>query len=244
MTIETKLTVAAAAGVILFATACSGGAEAEAAATTEAAETEATTAEEAAPAEAASAEPAEAEEEAVDLSAAASGLYKADQGHRYITFSYSHQGYSAPYIRWRAWDSELNWNAEDVTKSSVSVTIDANSVDTGVDKFDEHMKSGDIFDIAQFPTASFVSTAIERTGANTGKITGDLTIKGVTKPVVLDAKINRAAFNERAKAHKIGFSATTSILRSDFGVDYAVPFVGDEVDIIIEVEYDEVTSAE
>ncbi|MEL7485881.1 MAG: YceI family protein [Pseudomonadota bacterium] len=180
----------------------------------------------------------------VDLSGAPTGAYKADSGHRYITFTYDHQGFSAPFLRWRDWDATLDWNAEDPSASSVSVTIDAASIDSGVDAFDNHLKSGDFFDVENYPTITFVSTGIETTGPNTGKITGDLTIKDVTKPVVVDAKFNKGAFNERAKAHKIGFSGKANVLRSDFDVDLAVPFVGDEVSLIIEVEFDEEKPAE
>ena len=187
---------------------------------------------------------AEAQSTDVDLSGAPSGVYTADQGHRYITFTYDHQGYSAPFLRWRSWDATLNWNAEDPTKSTVSVTIDAASIDSGVEAFDAHLKSDDFFDVENYPTISFVSTGIERTGADTGLITGDLTIKETTKPVVVEAKFNKGAFNQRSEAHKIGFSGKAEVLRSDFDVDLAVPFVGDAVTLIIEVEFDETQDAE
>lgn len=183
---------------------------------------------------------------AVDLMGAVAGSYVAEAGHRYITFSYEHQGLSYPHLRWRDWTGALQWNPKDPTKSSIKVDIVTASIDTGVDKFDEHMKSADLFDVAQFPSASFVSTKIERTGDNTGKITGDLTIKGVTKPVVLDARINGARFapnrGDATKGkYKLGFSATTAIKRSDFGMGYAVPFVGDDVSIVIEAEFESAT---
>ncbi|MEM9170031.1 MAG: YceI family protein [Pseudomonadota bacterium] len=171
---------------------------------------------------------------------APSGLYKADQGHRYIAFTYSHQGFSNPIIAVDDWTADLNWDAADVTKSTVNVTIQTASIDTGVEAFDKHIKSGDMFDVEKHPTITFTSTSVEKTGDDTGKITGDLTIKGVTKPVVLDATFNKAAFVDRAETHKIGFSAKTTIMRSEFGVDYAVPFVGDAVEIVIESEFDRV----
>ena len=180
----------------------------------------------------------------VDLSAAPSGLYEADAGHRYITFHYDHQGYSSPYVRWREWSGELNWNNEDPTASSVSVEIDVASIDTGVDRFDEHLKADSFFDVENHPKITFVSTAIERTGPDTGKITGDLTIKSITKPVTLDVKFNKGGLNQRSGRHKIGFSGTTKVLRSDFDVDAYVEFVGDEVTIVIETEFDEVKDAE
>jgi polyisoprenoid-binding protein YceI len=102
---------------------------------------------------------------------------------------------------------------------------------------DEHLRSEDFFDVAAFPQITFESTAVERTGPGMGKITGDLTIKGRTHPVTLDAKLNRAAYDERGGVHKIGFSATTRLKRADFDVDLYAPFVSDEVDVIIEAEF-------
>lgn len=184
--------------------------------------------------------PAEA---AVDLKGAPTGAYVTEAGHRYITFSYVHQGLSKPWLRWRDWKGDLNWNAEDPAKSSIAVTINTPSIDTGVDAFDQHMKSADLFDVAKFPAATFKSTSIQRTGPNTGKITGELTIKDVTKPITLDARINAARFapgrGDPGKGkYKLGFSATTKLKRSEWNMGYAVPFVGDDVDIVIEAEFE------
>lgn len=169
---------------------------------------------------------------------APTGQYVADQTHRYITFSYSHLGFSNPYVRWRDWDATLDWNAEDPEKSSVSVTIDAASVDTGVDVFDGHMKGDTFFDVANHPEITFVSTEIKRTDDFTGTITGDLTIKGNTLPVTLETTFNKGDFVQRSNLHKLGFSAKTTVKRSDFGVDAFAPAVSDEVEIVIEVEFD------
>lgn len=190
-----------------------------------------------APAEAAPSEPA------VDLSGAPSGPYVTEAGHRYITFSYSHQGLSHPTLRWRDWTATLDWNAEDPSRSAIVATVNTPSIDTGVDAFDAHMKSPDLFDVAKFPTATFKSTSVERTGANTGRITGDLTIKDVTKPVTLEARINAARFAPDRKdpatgKYKLGFSAKTTIKRSDWNMGFAVPFVGDDVDLMIEAEFE------
>lgn len=168
---------------------------------------------------------------------AISGVYAPDPGHRYITFSYLHQGFSRPWLRWRDWTGELNWNADAPEESSVNVTIDVNSIDSGVDEFDGHLVSENWFNAAQHPQITFVSTNVEKTGANTGKITGDLTIKGVTKPVTLDAVFNKGEFQERANAYKLGFSAKTTVKRTDFDVGAYVPAVGDDVDILIETEW-------
>lgn len=168
---------------------------------------------------------------------AISGTYKSEERHRYITFSYNHFGYSTPQIRWREWEATLEWNAEDPAASSVSVTIDATSADSGVDVFDGHLNGEKFFDTENFDEITFVSTGISRTGDTTGQITGDLTIKDVTKSVMLDATFNNGAFDERGNRYKIGFSAIASVNRSDFGIDYLAPAVSDQVDITISAEF-------
>lgn len=201
----------------------------------------------AAPAEPAAAAPADAAPETAaapapveapfDVSATAPGVYKSDAGHAYITFSYDHQGYSRPWLRWRTWTGDLNWNPADPAQSSINVVIDAASIDSGVDKLDEHLRSADFFDVANHPQITFTSTGVTVDGSSTAKVAGDLTIKGVTKPVTLDVKINRAADDDFAKGYKLGFSGRTSVTRSAFGVDKYVPFVGDDVEITVEAEF-------
>lgn len=166
---------------------------------------------------------------------AASGIYVSDPRHRYVTFSYLHQGYSRPHLRWREWEATLDWNAEMPEASSVSVVIDASSIDSGVDVFDGHLRGERFFDTENYPQITFQSTNVERTSENAGVITGDLTIKGVTKSVALATVFNKASTGENGT--KIGFSATTQVKRSDFGVDFLAPAVSDEIDIIIEVEF-------
>lgn len=168
---------------------------------------------------------------------APSGTYAPDPHHRYITFSYTHQGYSHPWLRWREWDGTLNWNAEDPSKSSVNVTINADSIDSGVNVFDGHLKGENFFDTARYPEIKFASTGIEQTGPTTGTMTGDLTIKGVTKPVTLYVTFNKGAYEERGKIYKLGFSAKGTVKRSDFGVDAYVPIVSDDVNVVIESEF-------
>ena len=168
---------------------------------------------------------------------APAGTYELDKGHGYIAFTYDHSGYSKPQLRWGNWDSTLEWNPMDPEGSSVSVTIEVDSVDSGVAKFDDHLRSADFFEAETYPTITFQSTELKRTGGMTGTITGDLTIKDMTKPITLDVTFNKAG-EARGGGHKVGFSATTSMLRSEWGVGAYVPFVGDEVDLIIEVEYE------
>lgn len=169
--------------------------------------------------------------------AAVSGTYQTDPGHRYITFSYSHVGYSRPMLRWRDWDATLEWDADNPSASSLSVVIDATSIDSGIDEFDGHLNGDRFFDTANHPKITFVSTKLVKTGDNTGVMTGDLTIKGVTKPVDLNVTLNRTARDGFFKAYKIGFTATGAVKRTDYGMDYAVPVVSDEVEINIQAEF-------
>ncbi len=169
---------------------------------------------------------------------AISGVYEPDYKHRYITFSYFHQGYSNPWLRWDNWTGALNWDAEAPENSSVSITIDATSVDSGVEEFDGHLNGERFFDTANHPEITFTSTSVEKTGANTGKITGDLTIKSVTKPVTIDVVFHKGAYDERSDKYKLGFSGETKLLRSEFDLGFLVPIVSDEVEVVIESEWE------
>lgn len=116
------------------------------------------------------------------------------------------------------------------------MVIDAASINSRVAKFDEHLNGDDFFDTANHPSISFDSTSVTKTGDNTFDVTGDLTIKGMTKPVTLAATINKAANHPMRKVPTIGISASTTLLRSDWGLGKFAPNVGDEVTIDIQVE--------
>jgi len=169
--------------------------------------------------------------------AAVSGDYVTEPNHRYISFSYLHQGFSRPQLRWRDWAATLHWNAENPENSSVEVVIDVASIDSGVDEFDERLRDEKFFDVVNYPEIKFVSTGISKIRDDAGKMAGDLTIKDVTKPVTLDVKFNKDAFDDRSGVYKLGFSGKATVKRSDFGVGLYVPYVGDDVDIVIEAEF-------
>lgn len=192
--------------------------------------------------EASAAEPAPVTEAApveakFDASAAPAGDYKTDPRHAYVTFSYDHMGYSHPSVRWSDWSADLSWDPAAPERSSVTATINVASVDSSVPKLDDHMKGADMFDAETYPTITFKSTGLTLTGGSSATMTGDLTIKDVTKPVILDVTINRAANDDFAKAYKLGFSARGVLKRSEFGVDYFVPMVGDVVTFALETEF-------
>ncbi|GGD97669.1 polyisoprenoid-binding protein [Aureimonas endophytica] len=171
-----------------------------------------------------------------------SGTYVADPLHTNVLWTVSHFGTSNYIGRFSKIAATLELDAKEPAKSKLTATIDPASVDTNYpakDKdFNKEIESNMFIDAATFDTIKFVSTKIETTGNDTGKITGDLTFHGVTKPVVLDVKMN-AALNPHPMSKKpvVGFSATGSFKRSDFGVAALVGPVGDEVKLTIETEF-------
>jgi polyisoprenoid-binding protein YceI len=171
-----------------------------------------------------------------DLSAVPSGEYGLDDHHAYISFTYSHIGFSTPLVGFRKFDANLTLDSEKPENSQIEVVIDTTSIDSRVDEFNGHLRSSNFFDTDNYPQATFRSTKIEATGEDTFNITGDLTIKDVTKSVTLDATLNKAAMHPMRNIPTVGFSAETKVLRSDFGIDRAVPAVGDEITIFITVE--------
>jgi polyisoprenoid-binding protein YceI len=166
---------------------------------------------------------------------AAPETYKLDASHTAVTWHVNHFGFSTPSGKFMNVDGTLVLDEADPAASKVNVTIALDGVNSGVAKLDEHLKNADFFDIEKFPTATFASTAVEKTGDNTAKVTGDLTLHGVTKPVVLDVTLNKIGEN-MMKVKTAGFSATTTIKRTDFGIDKYAPNLGDDVKIEIESE--------
>jgi polyisoprenoid-binding protein YceI len=168
--------------------------------------------------------------------AAEPARYTFDQSHAQIVFSYDHLGYSTGYGMFSGFAGEIMFDAANPAASSVSVAFPVRSMLTGWEARFEHFMSPDFFDAAEDEQVSFTSTAIEVTGEKTARITGDLTLNGVTKPVVLDAVLNQASTHPMEGKPWVGFSATTTLLRSDFGVGAFAPFVSDEVEVQISVE--------
>ncbi len=214
----------------LAISACSKPAEETAA---PAAETAAT-----APAEAAT--PAAEEVTSADAGATAiqaqSGTYTLDPTHTDVLAQWNHFGFSNPTAHFGNADGTLVYDAADVTKSSVQVTLPLSGLNSFTAKLDEHLKAADFFDAAKFPTATFKSTKVEAAGTNKLTVTGDLTIKDQTKPVTLDVTLNGGGEHPMAKVPAIGFDATTTLKRSDFGVGAYAPNVSDEVKVRITTE--------
>ncbi|MEL7129219.1 MAG: YceI family protein [Pseudomonadota bacterium] len=167
-----------------------------------------------------------------------SGTYVMDKTHGYVTFTYSHFGLSNPQISFDNVDAVLTLDADDPTKSSVNVTIDAASVDSGVEVFNDHLNNDEKWlNTGTFPEITFVSTGLTQADDSTGTLTGDLTVKGVTKPVTLDVTLLGAKEHPISKVETVGVQATTTILRSDFDAGAFAPAVSDEMVITISGEF-------
>lgn len=165
--------------------------------------------------------------------------YDVDASHSGVVFGWNHFGFSNPTARFDKIEGSMLLDKADLTKSSISITLPLEGLDTRVAKLDEELKGPDFLDAAKYPKITFKSTKIEKTGENSLKITGDLTVHGVTKPVTLDAKVNKIGIFEIPgviKAQAAGFDATTVIRRSDFGVNKYVPAVSDEIPVRITLD--------
>ena len=165
------------------------------------------------------------------------GTYKLDPSHGKITWSVTHFGFSTYVGQFSLVDATLKVDPKAVGATALDVTIDATSLGTLNAALDTHLKSKDFLDVAAFPTATFKATKVTQTGEKTADIAGDLTLHGVTKPVVVHAVFNQAGPNPIDKKYELGFAGTAEINRSDFGIKAYVPAVSDKVTLTIEAEF-------
>jgi polyisoprenoid-binding protein YceI len=175
---------------------------------------------------------------AADLAKAEGGHYTIDKSHAKIVFAITHLGFSTYYGFFNDFDGTLDLDPAAPAKSALSVTINVAGIVTTDRKLDANLQSDAFFDVGKFPKATFKSTGIELTGEGTGKLTGDLTLHGVTKPVTLDVTFNGSGTPPMSKAYVVGFDAVGTLKRSDFGIKNFVPFVGDDVKLLISCEFD------
>ena len=173
-----------------------------------------------------------------------SGTYTLDKTHASLTWKVSHLGLSNYTARFTNFDATIELNPTEPTKSSVTATIDPTSIETDYPHpekkdFDKKLiEKEEWFNAGKFAEISFTSTSLTKTGENTGKLMGDLTFLGETNPVTLDVTFNKAlAVQPFAQKPALGFSATGSLKRSEWGMNTYVPNIGDNVDIIIEAEF-------
>lgn len=167
---------------------------------------------------------------------AAPVTYTIDPGHTMVLATWNHFGFSNPSADFGDAEGTIVYDAAKPSASSVEVTLPLSGLQTFVPKLNEHLAGSDFFDAAKFPTATFKSTKVVPTGKDTLKVSGDLTIKGITKPVVLEVKLNKAGEHPMRKVQAIGFDATATVKRSDFGVGAYAPMVSDEVKLRITTE--------
>ena len=170
------------------------------------------------------------------FSANAADTYKFDPHHTSVVWTANHFGFSNPSGKFSEVEGDLILDEKNPAKSQVNVTVKMVNLFTGYTNFDNHLKSADFFNVEKFTTATFVSKKVTITGKNTAKIVGDLTLVGVTKPITLSAKLNKIDVSPISQKRTAGFTATAVIKRSDFGINYAIPSVGDNVKLLIEAE--------
>ena len=162
--------------------------------------------------------------------------YKIDPTHTATVFSWNHFGFSTPSANFSDIQGVIKVDNAKPANSSVNVTIPLSSVNTNVPALDKEFQEEAWFNAAKYPNITFKSTKVETKDKKHFKITGDLTVKGITKPVVLDAVLNKQDEHPMAKVPAIGFNATTSFKRSDFGLGNYVPNVGDKITVNITTE--------
>jgi len=160
-----------------------------------------------------------------------------DKAHSEVGFTVVHLGLSKVRGHFGNIGGKILWNEADITKSSVDVTIDVNTVDTGVSGRDADLKSDHFFDVAQFPTATFTSTSVAKNG-NKLTVTGNLTLHGVTKPVTLEVEGPTGPIPGMDHKPHSGFSGTTTVSRTAFGVGSKLPaaVVSDDVQLTVDLD--------
>jgi polyisoprenoid-binding protein YceI len=161
-----------------------------------------------------------------------------DKAHSGVNFSILHLSLSKVRGHFGNIGGKILWDEADITKSSVDVTIDVTTIDTGVSGRDNDLKSANLFDAAQFPTATFTSTSVAKNGNNKLTVAGNLTLHGVTKPVTLDVEGPTGPVPGMDHKPHAGFSATTTISRTAFGIGakYPTAVIGDEVALTIDLD--------
>ncbi len=166
----------------------------------------------------------------------ASATYVIDPTHTMVLAQWNHFGFSNPSANFGDAKGEILINGDDMSQSSVKVSLPLAGLSSFSKAFDEHLAGSDFFDTAKFPEARFESTQVTSKGNNRYEIVGNLTIKDKTHPVTLEATLNGAGEHPMKKVPTLGFDATASIKRSDFGLGMYAPNVSDEVQLRITTE--------
>lgn len=174
--------------------------------------------------------------ETKDSAAVAAGTYEMDQSHASVAAKVDHLGFSTTTVRFAKLAGQLSYDPARPEASTVEVTIDTASLTSDWAARDAELKSPAFFNTAKFPTAKFTASSLTKTSASTAKVSGQLTLLGVTKPVQLDIKLLGSGTGMMGD-RRIGFAGQTRIKRSDFGMTTFLPAIGDEVEIVIDVEF-------
>ena len=173
-----------------------------------------------------------------DPAAVSAGTYALETSHARVVFSLSHMGFSTWYGDFSGATGTLTLDPKNAAAAALDVTIPVASVSTTNAKVDSELKAANWLDAGQFPTITFKSTKVTLTGTTTAQVAGDLTLHGVTRPVVLDATFKASGVNMLTKAYTVGFEVKGKIKRSDFGVKTYVPLIGDDVDVVISAPFE------
>jgi polyisoprenoid-binding protein YceI len=170
-------------------------------------------------------------------SAVAADTYQIEKTHADLLFSIEHAGFTQKHGWFRDFDGTLQYDPAKPENSKVEVTVKTDSLDTALPARDKDVKGEGFLNTAKYPEMRFVSTKVVPAANQELRIEGNLTLHGVTKPITLNAKLNKAAPNPFDKRPTLGFSATGSLKRSDFGITSFIPVVGDLVKITLDVEF-------
>ncbi len=168
--------------------------------------------------------------------AAQAADFTIDKTHSHVVFLIDHLGYAKLMGQFTDFAGTLSFDPANVGASKLNVTIKTESIQTQLAERDKHLKSADFFNATEFPEIKFVGKTFTKKDDKSGTIAGDLTLLGVTKPVTLDVAFNKLGPNPLDKINSVGFSAKTSLKRSDFGMKTFLPAIGDDVAISIEIE--------
>lgn len=162
--------------------------------------------------------------------------YNFDQSHTVVSFGWNHLGFSNPTARLTDFTGGVAIDESDLAQSVVQLDFRVVDIDPGHGEFFKHLMSEDFFNAKQYPTGKFISTSITKTGDSTFKVVGDLTLHGQTHPVTLDATLNKQGKHPFADKYVMGFDASGTLKRSQWGLDKYVPAVSDEISLEITTE--------
>jgi polyisoprenoid-binding protein YceI len=165
------------------------------------------------------------------------GEYTLDKAHASVTWRIAHMGLSQYTARFDKMDGTLDYRAASPAASSVEFSIDVNSVNTGLAPFNTKLMAPEWFDGEKHGKITFKSNRFESVGGDKYKLTGNVTLRGVTKPMTWDVTFNGGLYNNFAQAHAVGFSVRGVVKRSEFGMKEYIPMIGDDVEVLMEVEF-------